>query len=434
VTLSNSLPTLAAFEGLFVNNADLDKIEAYLNRFNPISVMRMENMENRHSNILAWLLDPKENHGLGDKFARAFLAEAMRSGEANDLPSALEVAQADLNDLEVRREWLHIDLFLLSRRNGWAFVIENKFYAKQGDGQLEGYKRKVRSVYSSKAQDIKIGGIFLTLNDEQPDDLDFVAIGYEAIATLLPRILESESDTMGDEVAIFVRHYIDIVKEACGMSDEQEKMEQLARSLYRRHQKVLDFIWEHGSQNNFTIARESAFGSEWGDDVIVPSPAGDLVSLTSGSEWISFLPVSWFQWLGGRDYTWPGCENWWSGFPVICWMELQLGNEAGKGVLRLYAEVGPLADHISRVSLIRLIEEAAADAAPGMIAFRKGADRDGAQYSRFTRNNTVPIEDVSDHEEIAAAISDLLERFKPAFEAIGPVFDEATGYVEVKMK
>ncbi len=43
------------FEKLLVNNSSLDQIQAYLNRFNPIEVMRMSNQEIRHSNILAWL-------------------------------------------------------------------------------------------------------------------------------------------------------------------------------------------------------------------------------------------------------------------------------------------------------------------------------------------------------------------------------------------
>jgi hypothetical protein len=431
VSDTKRLPTSTAFEDLFVNNADFDAIEAHLNRFNPIRVMRMEGMENRHSNILAWLFDPKENHGLGDRFVRAFLAEAMRSVEAADAPSALDMAHADLSDLEVRREWQHIDLFLLSRRNGWAFLIENKFNAKQGVGQLQRYKEKVRSYYSAKAHELKIVGIFLTLYDERPEDPDFVPIGYSTIARLLPRILDFEGEALGQEVAAFIRHYIDIVKEACGMSDEQKNMERLAQALYRRHQKVLDFIWEHGSTSSFSIARETAFGPDWGDDKVFTSPAGDLVSLSSGSEWFGFLPASWFEKLGGRDYKWPGCENWWSGFPVICWFGLQRGNEAGKGTLRLYAEVGPMADHTARAALIDLIRRASASATPNLIGFRSGADREGVQYSRFTKSNTVPIEDVSDHEELAAAINQLLTRFRPAFEAIAPVFDEAIGYKAV---
>jgi hypothetical protein len=58
-------PSQAELESLFVNNPDYEDVAAYLNRFNPIRVMRMERMEVRHSSILAWLLDPRSCLGVG---------------------------------------------------------------------------------------------------------------------------------------------------------------------------------------------------------------------------------------------------------------------------------------------------------------------------------------------------------------------------------
>ena len=36
--------------------------------FNLFDVLRNADYEIRHSNVLAWLLDPGRNHGLGDRF------------------------------------------------------------------------------------------------------------------------------------------------------------------------------------------------------------------------------------------------------------------------------------------------------------------------------------------------------------------------------
>ena len=118
-------PSQIDLESFFINNPSIDRLEAYLSRFNPIRIMRMEGMEVRHSNILGWLLDPLESHGLSDRFLRAFLAEALKGESGKGHPTALDIIQADLRDIEVRREWQHIDLFLLSRRNNWVFIIEN---------------------------------------------------------------------------------------------------------------------------------------------------------------------------------------------------------------------------------------------------------------------------------------------------------------------
>ena len=85
-----------------VNNTDIKKIRAYIERFNPIKIMEVEQKEIKHSNILAWLLKPEENHGLGDTFLKAFLSEALRGQRSTGRPSALEVSQADLMDADIR--------------------------------------------------------------------------------------------------------------------------------------------------------------------------------------------------------------------------------------------------------------------------------------------------------------------------------------------
>jgi len=46
-------------------------------RFNVFEVLGRPRLEQAHSNFLAWLLDPGEAHGLGDKFLRQFMAKAI---------------------------------------------------------------------------------------------------------------------------------------------------------------------------------------------------------------------------------------------------------------------------------------------------------------------------------------------------------------------
>lgn len=119
-------PTSDEFEKLLVNNDGVARIEAYLNRFNPIRVMRMERMEIRHSAILAWLLDPRESHGLNDKFLKAFIGEALRGRSSKGRPTALDVARADLRDTAIRREWQNIDIFIHSESNGWGLCCREQ--------------------------------------------------------------------------------------------------------------------------------------------------------------------------------------------------------------------------------------------------------------------------------------------------------------------
>lgn len=92
-------PTLNEMEALFINNADLGKLKSYLNRFNPIRVMKAADKELKHSTILGWLLSLYENHGFGDNFLRSFLGEALRNTDTLK-PSALDVVHANLRDVK----------------------------------------------------------------------------------------------------------------------------------------------------------------------------------------------------------------------------------------------------------------------------------------------------------------------------------------------
>ncbi|NIZ01925.1 PD-(D/E)XK nuclease family protein [Thalassospira lucentensis] len=424
-----SNPNVEELESLFVNNPDLDQLDAYLNRFNPIRIMRMEGMELRHSNILAWLLDPLESHGLGDRFLKAFLSEALRGESSKGSPTALDITQADIQDIEVRREWLHIDIFLLSRRNNWAFIIENKFHASQSKGQLPKYIEKARAAFEAEEGELNIRGIFLTLHDEEPEDLSYATIGYDAICDLLGRTMQAEGQSLGREVRVFLAHYIEIIKEAAGMSEEQKKLEQLARSLYRQHKKVLDFISEYGASTNFSMALDDAFGAGWEGKEVLEVGKQSIIYCWSSGDKFSFLPSGWYEALGKDDYNWPGCEKWWSGYPLICWIQIFIGNKGTEGTVRLFASVGPLNNFEARKTLIEAIKDIGAQK-NFEFGFQKKATQEGTKYSTFLKNNTVKIKDVQDIDQISEAVSLLVSRFKPVFSALVPVLEPLTEYGE----
>jgi PD-(D/E)XK nuclease superfamily len=404
--------TTQELEALFVNNGDLERLGAYLNRFNPIRVMKMEGMEIRHSSILSWLMDPRETHGLGDRFLKAFLSEALR-GQGGS-PSALDIVQADLRDVEIRREWQHIDIFVFSPLKKWAFVIENKYYSRQHEGQLSKYAEKVRAIYPG----MTVRGIFLTLWDEEPHDPAYAPINYEAVAGLLSPLIAQAGQTLGAEVTTFLRHYIEIIEEETGMSQQQIDAEQLARDLYRQHKKVLDFIMDHGAGTDFNFAAEALCGeNRHAGDRFSVGPNAYVYSGINHYQW-SFLPETWVNALGGWETEWPGCEKWWAGFPLIWWFQLDDGTEGAKGKLRLIAEVGPMTDAQKRTALIERIKSVADTQGLKDIRFQSTAAEAGKKYSKFLRNNTADIDNTQDAKEISEAMTKLLGRFEPAFAGI----------------
>lgn len=419
---ASGIPSQDELEAFFVNNTAFAQIEAYLDRFNPIQVMGMARMEIRHSAILAWLLDPQESHGLDDHFLKAFLCEALRGNSNLGTPTALDVTQADLRDAEIRREWMNMDIFILSTSNQWAFVIENKFDSRQHEGQLAGYISKVKSVFEQDLGTLAVRGIFLALHDEEPHDSSYAPIRYEAIVDILPRLIATKVNSVQAEVGVFLHHYIDTLKDATGMSDERNDMERLARDLYRNHRRVLDFVVEHGARSDFALAAESLFGDvakHTNGSVVV---AGQSISRSDISKnYVSFVPDSWYAALGGGSYSWPGCEKWWMGLPLIAWLECYGSPDSSAGSVKLVMEVGPLSSHEFRRELIQQLQNEAETQDLTRIKFQKSAADEGKKYSRFLAKNSVSLRDMQNVDEIEEAMRKLMERFKPEFEMVAQV-------------
>ena len=69
---------LAALEHFVVQNDDLLELEQRIGRFNIFDALGIARVEIRHSNFLAWLLDPAESHGQRSLFLKAVLMDLLR--------------------------------------------------------------------------------------------------------------------------------------------------------------------------------------------------------------------------------------------------------------------------------------------------------------------------------------------------------------------
>lgn len=421
-------PTQDDMEGLFVNNEKLDQLSLHLNKFNPIRTMRMEGMEIRHSAILSWLLNPRETHGFGDQFLRSFLAEAIRGQGDQSTPTALEIYQSELGDAEIRREKDNIDILVVSKAHGWAFIIENKFRSRLHSRQLENYLNRVIESQKRIGQKFNTRGIFLSLMDEEPKNSSYVPIRYSDVCRLLGQLMNLRQKSLSQDVLFFLNHYLEVIKDATGMNEERNQMESLARELYRDHKRVLDFVFEHGANTDFIFAANRVFdpddnGLNSGD--VVNFQKKEYVINGQNSSQFSFLPKTWVDSLGGEQEKecWEGCEKWWAGFPVICWLQIFKSDDSTQGSIRLYAEVGPIKNHENRLDLINLIGKLDVDT-KNLIGFQNGAVEDGKRYSKFLKNNKVKVNDIHDSEQIEKTIKSLMEKFNPVFEAVAEILPE----------
>jgi hypothetical protein len=225
---------------MLARDADLAELVRELGRFNLFHVLGAASHELRHSNMLAWLLDPQGSHGLRDRFLRSFLRSA--AGKRPEGPSVAEVDSWSFESVKVWREWSYLDILLeleLGAGPPWAIAIENKVEATQRENQLSDYRNRVERSFSKARHWF----IFLTKHDEQPQDgAHWTCVRYSDISEVLTSSLATAGVDVPLEQGVLIRHYQNIVKEHTTVRND--KAAQLARALYNKHRSALDFLFD----------------------------------------------------------------------------------------------------------------------------------------------------------------------------------------------
>lgn len=247
----------ALLEAFVVENRDLDKLEALLAEFNVFEALGAVRQELRHSDFSSFLLDPAQNHGLGDVFLKRFLKRVL--ADASDSPiSPIEIDVADLRSAVVRREWRQIDILIHDQENGLVVAVENKVFSGEHSDQL----RRYRDTISHEFPDYRAVFIFLTPEGDQPSDEFYLPFDYSSMADLIDGVRQAHASTLGSDVGNLMAHYTAMLRRYI-VSDSE--IVRLCQGIYRRHKQALDLIYEHRpdlqselSDLLQTLVRESA--------------------------------------------------------------------------------------------------------------------------------------------------------------------------------
>ncbi len=150
------------------------KMECFPSGFNIFEAVGMVAQEIKHSNFLSFLFDPSKEHPYRDSFVRSFLQEAAKNSNFAEF-SPLTITLNDYSDIKVHREWGNsevsqrkIDIVLVSVRNKQVFVIENKVFASESQGQLNDYEKSINEF--SGFLGFEKYFIFLTPNQDDPSE------------------------------------------------------------------------------------------------------------------------------------------------------------------------------------------------------------------------------------------------------------------------
>ena len=212
-----------------INSVEFQELNSYYNEKNIFGALNVERNENRHSAFVAWWLNPKSEHGLGDAPLKLFLrlVATKESGEIifkkNDcrVDFYSRVLAGDYNitireDFELEKSvgklnsdnskgridiWSALELTAEDEDGkdsslAVGMVIENKIYSNEGKNQTLRYFDAVNSYMKELPSKMEYSGmgILLTATEQKPSCDQFTNITYRELLTYVIEPLMSSVD------------------------------------------------------------------------------------------------------------------------------------------------------------------------------------------------------------------------------------------------
>lgn len=393
------------------NDTTFQQLNQQVNSFNTLKILKLENHEIRHSNILSWLLNPKENHNLRDYFLRKLVEHLILIDENSTNPqydTVGELLNHSLMDSHVFREVKtnknrYIDLLIVNQQLKTVFLIENKFYSTESENQLDDYLDYIHNAFP----EFTIIPIYLTLDGEEPSNTQYFILTYERIESILDSILILNKDQLSDNVYKFIEDYDQILKEKFYPNQDQILQ---AIDIYRNHKQTIDALFEETStfhkQLHFESGYQFEFMMKYKNTINYIFKHGQNILSYSFEQFIrqqfneevlykahptlpNLLPPEWndISQVHVKD------PNYWLGKGVVVWFE-----QTNDSRLRIIAEIGPI-EYPERLKLIEQLERVG-------LSFKESSKLEKARYTRFFTQK-IDVNKWDDMTELTQAMSDL---------------------------
>ena len=225
---------------------------------NIFEILKIKNMEIRHSNFLGWLLDPEESHNLENEFLKGFVQEGINKNKYTEITVDIDL----IDSVKIEREYKDIDLLIES--HNVVFCIENKIFSNEHSDQLKKYKKIIQKEFPNKEKVF----IYLTPSgkpSQQETEL-YLPISYSVVLEVLKNLNIKKIDK---NAQIYILDYIatlekDILKNnelkaplsklhleygefIKQILEKRNTSQSKEREIYKKHQEFFDYF----SKNNF---------------------------------------------------------------------------------------------------------------------------------------------------------------------------------------
>ena len=227
----------------FDADPELAQLEDMLAEFDAFALLGVSTSEETHSKILAWLLDPRENHSAGDFFLTEFLLETKAATDE-------QVRAIDWSETSVQREWRNLvdgktgflDILILNARASFACAIENKIFSEEHGQQLTRYRQALNQEYGSSHR----SHLFVSPRGTTPkcpkEQRFWTPIDYGTILRVVEKTLECGVDRQDRAVIAFLQQYATTLRRRIV---PDTSLKQLATKIYLRHKEAIDLIYRY---------------------------------------------------------------------------------------------------------------------------------------------------------------------------------------------
>ncbi len=236
---------ITALENFAVDNVELARLEGLIeeqrSEFDALDFLGLSQSEEVHSNVLAWLLNPQQHHGLGDYFLKMFL---LRTG------AQAEVGTYDWSGTSVQREWPNevdgqpgfLDILMVNESKGFLCAIENKVFSSEHSEQLTRYRKALERDYP----DFTKHYVFLSPNGVRPyreeERKYWMPANYATVLNLVEQAIENTE--VREDVRAFLRQYATTLRRKI-VPDSNTNIQQFAREIYLKHREAIELIYQN---------------------------------------------------------------------------------------------------------------------------------------------------------------------------------------------
>ncbi|MBM3706357.1 MAG: nuclease, partial [Actinobacteria bacterium] len=127
-----------------------------------------------------------------------------------------------------------------------VITIENKISTQEHSSQLQRYRHTIEHEFKEYEK------LYILLSPDvvEPSDNKWLCLTYYTIANIIGELLEYKKDALNPNVYNFIKQYETILRRYLVGNSE---IEQICRSIYRKHSKALDLIFQYKPDMNLEI-------------------------------------------------------------------------------------------------------------------------------------------------------------------------------------